>query len=32
MMEQLADLFEDESQLPRGRRKEAKLEPIRARR
>ena len=32
MMEQLADLFEDESAKPRGRRNAAKLEPIRARR
>ncbi len=32
MMEQLADLFEDESQLPQGRRHETRLEPIRARR
>ncbi len=32
MMEQLADLFEDESELPRGRRNQSKLEPIRARR
>ncbi len=32
MMEQLADLFEDETSLPRGRRNSAKLEPIRARR
>ena len=32
MMEQLADLFEDEAELPRGRRRENRLEPIRARR
>lgn len=32
MMEQLADLFEDESEMPRGRRHQSKLEPIRARR
>jgi len=32
MMEQLADLFENEADKPRGRRKAPKLEPIRARR
>ncbi|MCR9221650.1 MAG: cobaltochelatase subunit CobT [Alphaproteobacteria bacterium] len=32
MMDQLADLFESEADLPRGRRTQARLEPIRARR
>ncbi len=32
MMEQLADLFENEADRPRGRRKKPKLEPVRARR
>lgn len=32
MMEQLANLFENEADMPRGRRKKPKLEPVRARR